>query len=105
MSDLSVSSIVSALLRHREDFARIYEIATQLFSSPDVATGVALAGDLLKALAPVVNDLVNAGSAPVGVMAEELPHTEVCAAMGWDLSTVERIAQLVAKLLPLFVLI
>lgn len=102
MSDVSVSSVVSALLRHRDDFVKIYEIATQLFDSPDPASAMSLGGDLLKALAPIVKDLLASGSAPDGLMMSDASHPEVCAAMGWDLATVEKIAALVVKLLPLF---
>lgn len=99
----SIPELVAAFLRHRDDFAKVYEIGTELFASKDVATAMSLTGDLLKAIAPIIKDLLGQGSTPPeGVMQSDTPPVEVCAAIGWDLSTVEKIAQLVLQILPLF---
>lgn len=98
---ISPSSLISALLRHRQEFAEIYAAGSALLETSDVSDKFSYAAQIVAALGPIAEDLMASMGNP-GLM-EGVDNESACGSLGLDWSKVEIIAGIIIKLLPILI--
>jgi len=106
MNEFSTSSVLAALLKHKQEFAEIYAAGNAFLGTTDISDRFSFAAQIVAALGPIAEDLVQSQGA-IGAAVDELAaasteeHATACAAAGLDWSVVEKIVPLIINLLPL----